>query len=199
MSLAYRNWGIVMGNRTRVILLVFLGVALVLLGVGCSTGGNTPELSDSADDAAAAGQDPLTVDGWGAIKIGTSESAVTDVLGEPDAQQEYPAMGGRPAVVFYDYVDAGIQVGFVKPQMTVNALFCFAGTGDHADFARFAAGTDQGITWASKPEDVIAAYGKPINGYMSDDGGREWRRLAYRDMSFRFQNDVLETIAIGAD
>lgn len=108
-------------------------------------------------------------------------------------------MDGEPAVVFYDYLDEGVQASFIKSEMTVNALFFFGGRGDHADFSQFAAGTEKGITWASSPDDVLSAYGSPINDYKSDDGGHEWRRLAYSDLSFRFPNGQLETIAVGAD
>ena len=107
-------------------------------------------------------------------------------------------MDGDPAVVFRDYLSKGVQVSFVEPEMTVNTIFFFSGEGDHSEYAPFGAGIDKGLTWNSSPDDVLAAFGAPANDYKSDDG-LEWRRLAYPEISFRFQNGALETVALGAD
>ncbi|MDP2182041.1 MAG: hypothetical protein Q8K99_05655 [Actinomycetota bacterium] len=141
----------------------------------------------------------VTLEGWGTVRIGASETDVQAVLGDADSQEEFPAMDGEPAVVFYSFLDEGVQVSFVKPEMTANALFFHSGEGDHSDYSQFDAGTDKGIAWDSTSEDVVKVYGNPVNDYRSDDGGLKWRRLVYPEISFRFQDERLETIALGTD
>ncbi len=159
----------------------------MLLLTACSAGGPRQENAK------------VSTVGWGRVRIGASQSEVEAVLGSSVAQQDFPAMNGEPAVVFHDYLDKGVQVSYTKPDMTVNALFFYSGEGEHSKYTQFAGEADRGITWTSSPEDVLAAYGAPLNDYKSDDGGRGWRRLAYSDISFRFQDGRLETIGVGLE
>jgi hypothetical protein len=140
----------------------------------------------------------ITADGWGLVRMGSSQSDVEALLGQADSQREFPAMDGEPAVVFHNYLLKGIQISYVEPDMTVNALFFYSGDGDHSEYTRFDGAVEKGLSWTSSAEDVLAAYGKPKNDYKGDEGG-EWRRLVYANLSFRFENEHLETVAVGAD
>ncbi|MBK5211391.1 MAG: hypothetical protein JJE36_03660 [Coriobacteriia bacterium] len=193
-----------MRGFVRSVAVLSIGLVLGLLVQGCSGASDQSDAGQSSSPDLSSSATPvenslLKTDGWGDIRIGATESQVSAVLGEPASQEDFPEMNGESAVVFYNYFDAGIQVSFIKPSMTVGAVFFYAGTGDHSEYSRFAGDMDKGMSWASSPDEVLAAYGSPVNDYQSDDGGLEWRRLAYRDISFRFQNGELETVAVGAD
>lgn len=178
---------------------------MVALLLGACSAGVSQDAGTNAHSVAAPAKPTQTedakisADGWGVVRIGASQSEVEALLGSPDAQQDFPAMGSDPAVVFHDYLRKGIQVSYSKPDLKVNALFFFSGKGDHSDYTPFDGGIEKGLSWASTPEEVVAALGAPPNDYKSDDGGSEWRRLAYSDISFRFQNGSLETVAVGAE
>ena len=55
------------------------------------------------------------------------------------------------------------------------------------------------LAWGSSVQDVIKAYGKPIHDYSGQDGSLPWRRVAFKGIDFRFENDKMVRIAIRAD
>jgi hypothetical protein len=52
--------------------------------------------------------------------------------------------------------------------------------------------TEKGIDWSASPEQVKKAYGKPKEKYI----GRDWRRIVFEGIDFRWENGVLVRIGI---
>ena len=180
------------GQFIRCWLVIVLVVAAATVAACSSTG--TP----AAQSTAKAAQN-ITTDGWGSVRVGARRQDIEAVVGPSDAQSDFPAMNGEPAVVFHDYYSKGVQISYIKPEMTANAVFFFRDPKEHSEYAEFKGGLDKGLDWTATPDDVIAAYGTPQNDYKSEDGGKEWRRLAYADISFRFANGRLVTVSVPGD
>ena len=52
--------------------------------------------------------------------------------------------------------------------------------------------TDKGIEWNATYKEVKKAYGKPKEDYHGDS----WRRVVFKGIDFRFENDVMVRIGI---
>ncbi|CAK6694720.1 hypothetical protein BBFGKLBO_01700 [Synechococcus sp. CBW1107] len=146
-----------------------------------------------AEDPSAAGTKIVAGEGWGQVRRGVSQSDVEAALGAPDNVREFDD------AVFHDYSSHGIQVNYKKRNMHVDAIFFFNNQSVSPGFEPFDGGTDKGITWISTEEDVLAAYGAPVNDYKGDEGGVKVRRMAYSAIDFMFEDGRLVRIAVGSD
>ena len=174
---------------------VLVMVCLSLAAVACSPSSPSSRSARPGSELVAE-QTPAKIvagEGWGPVRRGVGQSQVGAALGAPDNVTEYDDC------VFHDYLSRGIQINYFKANMHVDAIFFYNNQSDMPDFDTFDGETDKGITWSSTEDDVLAAYGNPVNDYKNSDNGIEARRMAYSAISFRFQDARLVCIAVGAD
>jgi hypothetical protein len=165
---------------------------LALVGCGASTGGAQPGSSTASSTTAIASNPVITDTGWGAVSIGAGVSEVEAVLGAAETEED---IGGT---IFRNYLSKGVQINYGEAPLKAVAIFFFNHATDKPDFAPFEGGVDRGISWTSTPEEVLAAYGSPLHDYHGDDG-ESWRRLAYPNISFRFESGRLAEIGVGPE
>lgn len=181
-----------------------LALALVvMLAAGCSGAAGDAESttqappSEAEESAADGGQADATIvagEGWGVLQLGATMDSMKEEFGAPDATTDYDD------TVFHYYADDGFYINYSNPAHEVQALFFQSGTGTgDTQFVAFVGSTDEGIDWDSTPQDVLDAYGSPQDDFQSDDEGFARRRLVYPGISFRFEDEALVEIGVGAD
>ena len=116
--------------------------------------------------------------GWGRVQIGATKSQVAGALGEGQILAKYSN------VYFMDYPEKGLQVGFLTKDNTVDAIFFYNKQKGSEYFSTFKGKTSTGIDWNSTAQNVIEAYGKPVEKYRGRDGfvfvaaiSLQWHRL----------------------
>jgi hypothetical protein len=131
--------------------------------------------------------------GWGPVKIGATKNQVTEALGKGRNFAKYKDH------YFMDYPETGIQVSFLTKDDTVNAIFFYNKQKGSELFAVFKGKTSTGIGWNSTAQQVINAYGKPIREYNGTRGDDKWRRLVFKGIDFRFENEKMVRISVPAN
>lgn len=129
--------------------------------------------------------------GWGDVSLGAKRKVVDKLLGKF-------VTDGRvyDDVYFVDYLSKGIQVSFNSKANTVHAIYFYNKQFREQHFAVFQGKTEKGIHWKSTLDEVLTAYGKPINHYSGDGFAGPWHRLVYEGIDFRFESEVLVRIGI---
>ena len=131
--------------------------------------------------------------GWGLVQIGATRNQVTAVLGKD------PIIAKYTNNYYLDYPEKGVEVSFSTKDNKANGIFFYNKQKDSERFATFQEKTSTGIGWGSSVQDVIKVYGKPIHEYSGQDGSLPWRRVVFKGIDFRFENDKMVRIAIRAD
>ena len=124
--------------------------------------------------------------GWGKVAMGNKRALVESVVG-PGVQRS-----NFDDDYFFDYPTKGIQVSYLNKVDTVDAIFFYNKQHRYEHFAVAPVKTDKGIDWNSSPDDIIKAYGKPVEDY----SGTGWRRMVFDGIDFRFENGVMVRIGI---
>lgn len=126
------------------------------------------------------------VPGEGPFKFGTPRKQLERVIGKgvPDSNFE--------DVYFVEYPAYGVQASFDNKTNKVHVIFLYPGASD--EILRSTVKTSKGIDWNSSEEDVLAAYGKPLQDY--SDESKSWRRLEYPGFDFKFGGGQLVRIGV---
>lgn len=140
---------------------------------------------DGSDDGIIAGK------GWGKVSLGADRKTVDKLLGKFETD-------GRVYgdVYFIDYLSKGVQVSFSNKTHKVQAIYFYNKQLREQHFAVFKGKTEKGINWEATLEQVLSAYGTPLNHYSGDGFAGSWHRLEYEGIDFRFENNVLVRIGI---
>lgn len=131
--------------------------------------------------------------GLGVISIGSGRSEVEKVIGDGENRSKYDN------VYFVDYPAKGIQISYANRTDKVHAVFFYNKQARYENFEAADVKTDKGVSWTSSPKDVLKAYGKPKDHFKDDDGGRNWQRIVFAGIDFRFENMRLVRIGVPAN
>jgi hypothetical protein len=178
---------------TTTTLLVASLLAAVLAGcINANLGSNAREgASGSAVSPAQSRRREIQPGrGWGEVLLGKTPAEIQKSLGPPDSREEFPD------ALFLDYRPKGIEINYSKPSMQADAIFFYNGQSDKPEFSPFSDPISRQITWSSSPEQVLGRYGQPLRDYKGTNVGIRWRRLAYPDISFRFENDRMVCVSV---
>jgi hypothetical protein len=129
-------------------------------------------------------------EGWGIVSLKAKRKAVEIKLGEGINRSQYDD------VYFVDYPKKGIQISFNNKNDEANTIFFYNNQEHYESFITPDVKTDKGISWKSKPEDILKAYGKPKNDFESESGKDTWQRLVYDGIDFLFEFGELKRIGI---
>jgi|SRR5262245_36143535 len=129
--------------------------------------------------------------GWGEVRIGAAKAAVDRVLGKGDKVTKFDIY----FVYFVDYETKGIQVSFSSRNDAVIAIFFYNKDENYGHFATFPGKTSKGIGWDATVEQVMKAYGKPVQE-IPFSGKVEGRRIVFDGIDFRFLEGKLVRISI---
>jgi hypothetical protein len=124
--------------------------------------------------------------GWGKVVVGNTRQVVEAVISEGVNRRKFDD------VYFIDYPMKGIQVSYTNKEDKVHAIYFYNRQRGYEKFAQAAVKTEKGIYWTSSPDDVISAYGKPVE----DHSGFGWRRIVFDGIDFRFEKGVMVRIGV---
>ena|GEM_PF-2534992 len=128
--------------------------------------------------------------GWGEVHLGARKEKLDKILGEGELLDTYSD------IYFVDYLAIGLQISFSVNSNEVQAIFFYNNQKSSERFSTFAGKTSTGIDWNSTVEEVIDAYGPPIQDYHGADSGIPWRRLVFDGIDFRFEDNKMVRIAV---
>ncbi len=169
------------GNFSMVMNRLIILFALCSFALSCAVGNE-----ENPEPSIIAGR------GWGKIVIGASKNKVSAALGKGKIFAKYDD------VYFVDYPEKGIQISFESDKNTVYAIFFYNKQRGSKRFASFKGKTSTGIDWNSSVKDVIKAYGKPLREYEGNKDNIKWRRLVFKGIDFRFENEKMVRISVPA-
>jgi hypothetical protein len=129
-------------------------------------------------------------EGWGPVRIGAASKTVDAFLGEVRRSRKYAH------VYFKNYELKGVQVSFENDSDTVHAMFFYNGQQDSPEFGVFCGEVDKGINWQSSVEDVKRTYGQPTAEFSGSYLGVTSKRLVFKGIDFRFENERMVRIGI---
>jgi len=146
-----------------------------------------PNIARSEDKA---GSTIVAGSGWGKICIGTDRSEVEEILGKGEFLPKFDG------VYLLIYKPKGIRVSLSNIDQTVHVIYFYNKQKGFEDFAVFNGKTSTGIDWNSTVDQVIKAYGKPIEDYSGNNTSGNWRRLAFKGIDFVYEDGRLVRICV---
>lgn len=166
-------------------------VLVILAGSYGCVGHRSAALNPSPNAPCRNENQTVTVgQGWGSIQIGATRKTIEGVLGKG---QEASRLSD---VYFVNYPPKGIQISFRTDDDTVHAIFFYNGERTGPEVGVFCGQTEKNIGWQASANDVINAYGQPVQEFSSADGGYVWQRLVFTGIDFRFEYGKMVRIGI---
>jgi len=127
--------------------------------------------------------------GWGPVTVNAERATVEKRLGKGEGSEGSEYLDG---VYFREYPDFGMQVSYTHKGNKVVAIFFYNKQHRYENMATAPVKTDKGIDWNATYKEVKKAYGKPKEDYHGDN----WRRVVFKGIDFRFENEVMVRIGI---
>jgi len=131
--------------------------------------------------------------GWSRIIRGATRKNVEVLLGKGEGDERNPNLKD---VYFREYKQNGIQVSYKQATDRVEAIFFYNGQRLDPGYVTPFLRTEKGIDWNSSPKDVLTAYGEPVGDFGGPNPRGTWRRIEFKGIDFRFENDILVRISV---
>ncbi len=172
----------------KIPLLIFIVVLIFGIGFTFYTHNPRPKVRHqpviSENDSIIEGQ------GWKHIVLGTPNDEIMNMLGKPNNIQTFSD------AYFYDYYKEGIEINLNRSSNMVDVIFFYNNQADRKQYSAFNKKTSKNIGFDNSLEDVTQKYGKPQKDFSGNDKGIEWRRLAYSNIDFYFENGKMVRISV---
>ena len=140
-----------------------------------------------------AGQSITAGGGWGEVVLLGERSDVEKVLGRGDFS---PKVGYG---YYLDYPGKGLQVYCAESDNKVRSILFYNKARRFEHFAQFKAKTSTGIGWRSSIDQVIKAYGKPIENVTGKDSGGSWQRVVFKGIDFLYEDERMVRIRVSTE
>jgi hypothetical protein len=130
--------------------------------------------------------------GWKSVVLGNTRKSVIQFLGKPDNTEYF----NTENTYFDDYYSEGIQINYNKLTNRVRSIFFYFGQIGNELYSNINRSTQGGISAKSTETEVLTVFGKPIQDSTGICGGVTCRRIVYKGIDFRFEENKLVRISV---